>query len=713
MTVEETLCQATESLILPSNRTFYPIKIPSKHWQLRNYISSTDPGFIYYASNKDIYCLHTSTRKRELIAVLPWAPICLAAAFGWIVVGGLEKGRCAFVKLRDNGVEGPSPSSSRRHADVDALLPLDLDPESRFQAHHFLAGSRPDSDFIGVRKAEVQIQELGSDIVNSVTIHRLRGDGKEFQDEFIAVMTNNDHTVRIFSLTQSRGLDTLHFPSPMNHATISPDGSLLVAVGDEPHAYFHKRVTTGSIQVQNGPVLLRNEWQLIASPLLQVTGPEDGGMCFTTAFSPSGHICAVASQHGIITIFDTSSIMGEEEDDDAVIEIFRSSRASLPHSASQIGAPRSMCFSPAPWDLLAWAEDHGRVCVADARHAFRSRQTIELDVDDPEIDRAEITDLADELIHPELRALTTEARFVRQYREARDAQDDAAAVNFAADYIEASAERRRLQREARERVPGNPESSAQGLTERERQLLDTLRTSRERMNERERAEAQQQSPFSVNHLPPPRSIRVPNDDVSYEEYMGLPTTSSSTSSRASATLRDYIRERNLERSRTGDRTYQPRRRSSIVVSNNSASEPTSSTLAPRPGSSTFTVSPTRLSNANPPAPTTSTTDPWQTIEAAMQNGPLPDAATRLRREREAAIEANFERRQQQWARMEATRNQRIRQLYDGGGEGLDRYEVDLLRRARYRTDDPDAGIGTMGLGWSEDGRQLQVPTLEF
>lgn len=93
----------------------------------------------------------------------------------------------------------------------------------------------------------------------------------------------------------------------------------------------------------------------------------------------------------------------------------------------------------------------------------------------------------------------------------------------------------------------------------------------------------------------------------------------------------------------------------------------------------------------------------------MQSGPLPDAATRLRREREAAIEANFERRQQQWARMEATRNQRIRQLYDGGGEGLERYEVDLLRSARYRNDDPDAGLGTMGLGWSEDGRQLQVP----
>jgi WD40 repeat protein len=196
-------------------------------------------------------------------------------------------------------------------------------------------------------------------------------DGKEFQDELIAVMTNNDHTVRIFSLTQSCSLDTLHFPTAMNHATISPDGSLLVAVGDEPHAYFHRRVTSGSIQVQNGPVLLRNEWQLLAYYFKSRV--QKMGMCFTTAFSPSGHICAVASQHGIITIFDTSSIQAAEDDDDAIIEVFRSSRPSLPLPASQIGAPRSMCFSPAPWDLLAWAEDHGRVCVADARHAAPDR----------------------------------------------------------------------------------------------------------------------------------------------------------------------------------------------------------------------------------------------------------------------------------------------------------------------------------------------------
>ena len=638
--------------------------------------------------------------------MLPWTPICLAAAYGWIVVGGPDKGRCALVKVRAEGSAESSLRASRRHAEVDALLPLDLDPQSRFEAHRFLAGSRSDTDLVSGRKAEVEILELGAEIVNSVTIYRLRGDGKDLQDELLAVLTNNDHTVRIYSLTQSRELDTLHFPFAMNHATISPDGSLLVAVGDEPHAYFYRRVAAGKVQLDDGSFLVRHEWQLVANPVLQATGPGDRGMCFTTAFSPSGHICAVSSQDGIITVFDTSLIQTAGDDDDAVFKLFRSSRSLSRLPVSHI-APRSMSFSPAPWDLLAWAEDHGRVCVADVRHAFQSRQTIDLDVDDPDIDRAEVGDLADDLIHPELRALTTEARFVRQYREARDAQDDDAAVNYATDYIEASAERRRLQREARARGPSNPETTSQGLTDRERQLLDTLRTSRERMNERERAEAQQQSPFSINHLPPPRTARLVSNNSAYDEYMatmGHPTTSSATNSRASATLRDYIRERNLERSRTGDRTHQPRRRSSIVISNSNANESTTSLLGSRTGPSEFTVSPSRLTDA--PTPTASSSDPWQTIEAAMQSGPLPDAGARLRREREAAIEINFERRQHQWARMEVTRNQRIRQLYDGGGEGLDSYEADHSRPARYRNQDADAGLGTMGLGWSEDGRLL-------
>ena len=63
-------------------------------------------------------------------------------------------------------------------------------------------------------------------------------------------------------------------------------------------------------------------------------------------------ICAVASQNGIITIFDTALIHDDMDADEAVIDVLRSSRPSM--FPIHTGAVRSMSFSPSPWDLLAW-----------------------------------------------------------------------------------------------------------------------------------------------------------------------------------------------------------------------------------------------------------------------------------------------------------------------------------------------------------------------
>lgn len=63
-------------------------------------------------------------------------------------------------------------------------------------------------------------------------------------------------------------------------------------------------------------------------------------------------ICAVASQNGIITIFDTALIHDDVDADAAVIEVLRSSRPS--NFPAYTGAVRSMSFCPGPWDLLAW-----------------------------------------------------------------------------------------------------------------------------------------------------------------------------------------------------------------------------------------------------------------------------------------------------------------------------------------------------------------------
>lgn len=79
-------------------------------------------------------------------------------------------------------------TSSSHPLEVDALLPLDLDPGSRLLAHSFLQRSQT-AHTTGRRKPEVQIHEVGGSIVNSVTVHRLLSDQKGLEDEVVAVLT--------------------------------------------------------------------------------------------------------------------------------------------------------------------------------------------------------------------------------------------------------------------------------------------------------------------------------------------------------------------------------------------------------------------------------------------------------------------------------------------------------------------------------------------
>ena len=75
----------------------------------------------------------------------------------------------------------------------------------------------------------------------------------------------------------------------MNHASISPDGKLLLAVGDRHTAFFRKRVRVPSASSDGGPPYARYEWHEIADiDLSFVKSRED--CIFSTAFSPSGRM---------------------------------------------------------------------------------------------------------------------------------------------------------------------------------------------------------------------------------------------------------------------------------------------------------------------------------------------------------------------------------------------------------------------------------------
>ncbi|KAK8255477.1 WD40-repeat-containing domain protein [Phyllosticta capitalensis] len=363
MAVDAFLFRDADSLVLPQ-KSFYPVSIPVAHYQLRHYTScSTLNGndVLFYASGPDVYALNTATRKRTHIATLPFETRCTASGHGWLCLGGEDEGHFAAIKL-----EGANSTA----ADVDTLLPI-----------HFGSrrSARPQGPFL---------ETIGGEIVNSISIHKLPGE-RGAEDEAVAVLTNNDKTVRVYSLTRGKEDAVLDLPFAMNHASISPDGNYMVAVGDYHQAYFFQR--TKQRQALPGKLNPRvvstpPGWtnicvaQLHVPPSLSTTG------YFTTAWSPSGHLCAVGSECGYITVFDVDLVKKCSYGEDAIVQVIRSTR---PDTSSGPGAVRTMCFAPQPWDLLIWSEDQGIVCVSDLRTGLLTRQALKLEPKEEGLDKIE------------------------------------------------------------------------------------------------------------------------------------------------------------------------------------------------------------------------------------------------------------------------------------------------------------------------------------
>lgn len=463
-----------------------------RHWQLRHYISSPELSHLYYASGQDVYCLDTATKKRKHIATLPFESRCTASGYGWVCVGGERDGHFAAIKLDGSG---------HRTLDVDSALPID--------------GWRQN---VGQRPATVNVERIGEEIVNSISIHRIQDEDAHL-DDIVAVLTNNDKTVRIYSLPSGQETRVKPLPFAINHATISPDGQTLVAVGDYNQAYFftreiidtppqipkpHNRLTSASV-----------EWKLSNVVTLHVSNPESTIGYFTTAWSPTGHLVAVGSEGGYITVMDTELLANPElDDDDSIVAVAPGSRADRP--SPHPGAIRTMIFSPEPWDLLIWAEDQGRICIGDLRSGLKSRQVVNLEPKDESLDRFVFEDV----IPAEQSAIhldDLDAAILRRYGSGNDS---GMAVNFATEYIEVP----RRQREQRQEMPSaRTQTSTPGsrqplegdepyrLTTRQQQMLDST-VRQQQMVDSARAERQRDQARSNGHIP--RSVDYTAPDLS-------------------------------------------------------------------------------------------------------------------------------------------------------------------------------------------------------
>jgi hypothetical protein len=103
-------------------------------------------------------------------------------------VGGLKNGRCAFIDINECFLFSSDSNLASIHSEVDALLPLDLDPHIRMQARDIIARNSDDAR-PPRRTPKVTYHMLGELIVNSVTVHKLQSGKGDALNEVVAILT--------------------------------------------------------------------------------------------------------------------------------------------------------------------------------------------------------------------------------------------------------------------------------------------------------------------------------------------------------------------------------------------------------------------------------------------------------------------------------------------------------------------------------------------
>ena len=334
--------------------------------------------------------LNTNTHECETIKLLTFAPRCLVAETGWLCCGS-ETGEFVAIRL-DDGSEDSQSSGLGLELDAETRHQLGLDGLRNDPLLSLLAQARRSNKSLIAKS-----MKLAKDRVNCVTLwfpSTALPAADTAYTEGVAVLANNDRTVVLVSLRdfeqseKTEPLEVVTYPDFVNRAIISPDGRLLIAILDDPYLYVHERVErpaespSSSSGASNG-----HHWELKQRFLLKSQRKDDRSDSrgsFAACFSSSGAYLAVGTQHGTISIFDTTLLT--EFGSEPLITTFKSSR---PESGP--GAVRDMAFCPGPFDILAWTEDRGHIGFADMRSNFIVRQIVDINVD-REFDHIDILD---------------------------------------------------------------------------------------------------------------------------------------------------------------------------------------------------------------------------------------------------------------------------------------------------------------------------------
>ncbi|KAF9473910.1 hypothetical protein BDN70DRAFT_915510 [Pholiota conissans] len=124
-------------------------------------------------------------------------------------------------------------------------------------------------------------------------------------------ISNNDGSVRLYDIPlrvsspkrKLRQVGQVKLDVPINHSSISPDGRTLLSVGDSNKVYIHQ--ITGGASISFAPITTLTIPPPDASPLPYASSSL--AAAFSTAFSGDGTKFAVASQEGVVAVWDVRS----------------------------------------------------------------------------------------------------------------------------------------------------------------------------------------------------------------------------------------------------------------------------------------------------------------------------------------------------------------------------------------------------------------------
>ncbi|KAE8158744.1 hypothetical protein BDV40DRAFT_291506 [Aspergillus tamarii] len=363
---------------------------------------------------------------------------------------------------------------------------------------------------------------------------------------WIAVGGNENGECAFIKISERGVLKVLNHPACMNYAIISPDSTILAAVGDETRAYFYDitRDFDTTVLTESGEKLTGWNWDPLRSIEMDIGTRIDDGCCFAITFSQFSRLCAIGSQSGVITVFDVKTlrdITHEPDEKSSIICHFNSSRLCC-----NGGAVRCMAFAPEPWDLLVWLEDKGRAGIADVRQGFLRRQIIHLDNDDPEIEEVRTDPLLDDSMGLELEI---DGRF--SPGSGADAGQRTALGSINTPPNELAGE-----------TSDNPplrDALLQDLTDRERLIVEFLNTARW-TSRLEEGLTERRARTNAHPHPAPRLRFQGSTDVSNR------TSRPTSPLRHGDSLQDTSRDGTSAQPDTSERRHNARRQASVILS---------------------------------------------------------------------------------------------------------------------------------------------------